>query len=44
MGRQKHGSIVYQLNERLKSLQRFGESKHSAKYKYRREQEAKGEK
>ena len=44
MGRQKHGSIVYQLNERLKSLQRFGQSKHSAKYEYRREQESKGEK
>lgn len=44
MPRQKNGSLIYQLNERLKSLQRFGQSKHVAKAEYRRQQEAKGEK
>jgi hypothetical protein len=44
MGRQKIGSLIYQLTERLKSLQRFGQSKHTAKAAYRRKQEAHGEK
>lgn len=44
MGRKKTGSLVYQINEQLKSLQRFGQSRHQAKLAYRAEQEAKGEK
>lgn len=44
MPRQKHGSLIFQLTEYLKSLQCFGQSKHVAKIEYRRQQEAKGEK
>lgn len=44
MGRQKHGSLIFQLTEHLKSLQKFGQSKHAAKAEYRRHQEVKGEK
>jgi hypothetical protein len=44
VGRQKHGSLIFQLTQHLKSLQRFGQSKHSAKADYRRQQEAKGKK
>lgn len=44
MPRQKNGSLVYQLNERLKSLQRFGQSKHAAKRDYRNKQSSNGEK
>jgi len=44
MTRQKHGSLIYQLNERLISLQKFGQSKHVAKKDYRNKQVANGEK
>jgi hypothetical protein len=27
----KHGSLKYQLNQRLNELKRFGQSKHQAK-------------
>ncbi len=43
MGRKKNGSLVYQVNGRLKSLQRFGQSRHQAKLDYRAQQEAKNE-
>ena len=43
MRRKKNGSLLYQINEQLKSLQRFGQSRHEAKLAYRAEQEAKGE-
>lgn len=43
MGRQKNGTIIYQLNAKLDSLKRFGQSKHEAKEVFKLEQKAKGE-
>jgi len=36
MGRQKLGSLKYQISQRLQELNRIGESKHQAKQDYRR--------
>jgi site-specific recombinase XerC len=35
MAKQKHGSLIYQFNQRMKELDRIGESKHEAKQNYR---------
>jgi len=44
VGRVKNGSIIYQITERLKSLQCFGQSKHQAKKEYRDQKKDNGEK
>ncbi len=43
MGRVKFGSIIHQMNMRMNSLKRFGQSKHDAKADFRLEQKAKGD-
>jgi len=35
LGRQKLGSLTYQIKQRMQDLNRIGESKHQAKYDYR---------